>query len=255
MCRLVAYLGPYIRLSELLLEPTHNLLRLSYGEQAAVSYPGGFGIGWYAADGSPAVYTQPVPVWIDSNLPHLTHSIYARLFVAGVDHASAPFVAAPCPGQPYYDGRLLFLHQGFLSDFSRLRRTIRDFLEPHLEAEIRSNTASEHLFALLRHLLSDDSELTMEQALAALLDLLAGWVGEQSSLLNLIVADGAGLYVVRQAWHADCPALYYNVDDEGFPDAQLVASEPLTDSEFWRPLPESHLLTLSPRKPPELFAL
>jgi len=255
MCRLAAYLGPYIRLSELLLEPAHNLLCQSYGEPAAGSYPGGFGIGWYAADGSPAVYTQPAPVWTDSNLPHLTHSIYARLFLASVNHAMAPFGADHCPGQPYYDSRLLFLHQGFLSDFSRLRRTIRDFLEPHLEADIKSNTASEHLFALLRHLLSDDPDLTIEQALAALLELLAGWVGEQSNLLNLIIADGAGLYVVRQAWHADCPVLYYNVDDESFPDAQLVASEPLTDSEFWRPVPESHLLTLSPRKPPELFAL
>jgi len=255
MCRLAAYLGPYIRLSELLLEPSRSLLRQSHGEPAAVSYPGGFGMGWYAADGSPAVYTQPLPIWTDINLPHLAHSIYARLFLAVIESAAAPFGAGPCPGQPYYDSRLLFLHQGFLSDFSRLRRTIRDFLEPRLEAEIRSNTASEHLFALLRHLLSDDSDLTIEQALAALLDLLASWVGEQSNLLNLIVADSTGLYVVRQAWHADCPALYYSVDDESFPDAQLVASEPLTDSEFWLPLPESHLLTLSPRKPPELFAL
>jgi len=34
-----------------------------------------------------------------------------------------------------------------------------------------------------------------------------------------------------------------------------VASEPLTDSEFWQPMPEYHLLILSPHKPPELFAL
>ena len=147
------------------------------------------------------------------------------------------------------------LHQGFLEDFSRLRRTLRDFLEPRLEAEIQSNTDSEHLFALLRHLLNDDPELTIEQALLALFDLLASWVGEGRSLLNLIVTDGECVYAARHAINTDCPALYYSIDDDTFPEAQLVASGPLTDSEFWQPVPEYHLLILSPHKPPELFAL
>jgi glutamine amidotransferase len=256
MCKLAAYLGPYIRLDEFLLEPSHNLLQqaLRLREIPAVSYPDGFGIGWYTADGVPAVYTNPLPIGSDANLPHLAHSLYARLWLAMVHDATAPFAAGLQNNQPFYDDRLLFLHQGFLEDFSRLRRTIRDFLEPRLEAEIKGNTASEHLFALLRHLLSDDPELPLEQALGALFDLLTSWVGEGRSLLNLIVTDSESLYAARHAMNVNCPPLYYSVDDDAFPEGQLVASEPLTESEFWQPLPEYHLLILNPHRPPELFA-
>lgn len=256
MCRLAAYLGPYIRFDEFLLQPTHNLARQALpapGLSTAV-YPDGFGLGWYAADGVPSVYLRSQPLWSDLNLPHLAHSIYARLMLAVIHSASAPF-SSPAHNQPCHDDRLLFLHQGSVDDFNRLRHTLRDFLEPEIETVMQGNTPAEHLFALLRHLLNDDPELTLEQALAALLDLLAGWLGDRPHLLNLIVADKDSLYVARHAVNMECPAIYYSIDDDAFPDGQLVASEPLTDSEFWQPLPQHHLLVLNARKPPELFSL
>lgn len=255
MCRLAAYLGPDIRFDEFLLEPTHNLARQALlSETTPAAYPDGFGLGWYAADGVPSVYLHSLPLWSDLNLPHLAHSIYARLMLAIVQGAAAPF-SSPTHSQPCHDNRLLFLHQGFVEDFNRLRHTLRDFLEPPIEMAMVGNTPAEHSFALLRHLLNDDPELTIEQALAALFDLLAGWLGDRPHLLNLIVADSDSLYVVRHAVGTACPAIYYSVDDDAFPDGQLVASEPLTASEFWQPLPEHHLLVLNTRKPPELFAL
>ncbi len=144
MCRLAAYLGPYIRFDEFLLEPTHNLARQALlSETTPAAYPDGFGLGWYAADGVPSVYLHSLPLWSDLNLPHLAHSIYARLMLAIVQGAAAPF-SSPTHSQPCHDNRLLFLHQGFVEDFNRLRHTLRDFLEPPIEMAMVGNTPAEH---------------------------------------------------------------------------------------------------------------
>jgi predicted glutamine amidotransferase len=41
-----------------------------------------------------------------------------------------------------------------------------------------------------------------------------------------------------------CPSLYYATGEERYPGGSLIASEPLTDSSAWQPVPEHHLLTI-----------
>lgn len=258
MCRFAAYLGPEIRLGQFLFEPSHNLL-VQAAQPREMKYArfnaDGFGIGWFSDDETPAVYTNTLPIWADANLPHLGRSVYGNLWLAAVRSATLPFTTHFSNTQPFYDEQLLFLHNGFLDNFSTLRRTIRDFLEPHIETDIQGTTDSEHLFALLRHLLTDDTELSIEDALLDMFDLLETWLGEGVSLLNVVVSDGERIYAVRHAVNAECPSLYYAVDDAAFPKGQLLASEPLTDSQPWEPMPAHHLLTLDPVEPPELIPL
>ncbi|HXH03455.1 MAG TPA: class II glutamine amidotransferase [Candidatus Competibacteraceae bacterium] len=246
MCRLAAYIGPELRLDQLLLTPPHSLL---------VQAASGFGFGWYGEDGAPAVYLNPLPPWADVNLPHLARTLYSDLWLAQVHSATPPHGNGFMNNQPFQDGELLFLHQGFLDDFRSLRRTVRDFLDPAIEEEIHGNSASEHIFALLRHLLADDAELAIEDALAELFGLLGGWLEGRKALLNVVVSDGERLYAARHACNTDSPNLYYTIDDESFPEGQLIASERITDTEFWLPVPPSHLLILDPDAPPELLAL
>jgi glutamine amidotransferase len=258
MCRFAAYLGPEIRLGQFLFEPSHNLLAQAARPREmkyATFNADGFGIGWFNDHETPAVYSNTLPIWADANLPHLGRSLYGNLWLAAVRSATLPFTTHFSNTQPFYDEQLLFLHNGFLDNFSTLRRTIRDFLEPHIEADIQGTTDSEHLFALLRHLLTDDTELSIEDALLDMFDLLETWLGEGVSLLNVVVSDGERIYAVRHAVNADCPSLYYAVNDDAFPQGQLLASEPLTDSQLWESMPEHHLLTLDPVEPPELIPL
>ena len=42
----------------------------------------GFGIGWYLDDGEPGIYTNPMPIWSDTNLPHLAQLAGNHLNVA-----------------------------------------------------------------------------------------------------------------------------------------------------------------------------
>lgn len=256
MDRLAAYIGPDIRLDQFLLAPTHGLLAqaFSFSDSLCAGFStDGFGISWYTTDGIPAVYTNSRPIWSDINLPHLAHSLYSNLWLASVHNPTRPF--SPTETQPLYDAELIFLHTGFFDNFSGLLRTIRDFLNPAIEAAVGSNTNSQYLFALLRHLLTEDAELSVEEALREMLDLLEGWMGGNSGLLNIVVSEGERIYATRHAINKECPALYYNIDDETFPDGQLVASAPLTESEFWQPVPEHHLLILDPEEPPELLTL
>ncbi len=158
--------------------------------------------------------------------------------------------------QPFCDNELLFAHNDFIADFAMtLRPVIRQFLEPRIDTAIQGSTDSEHLFALLHHLLADDAELSIEAALMAPFELLDGWQTGQPLLLNCIVSDGARIIATRHALNHVCPTLYYSNDDETFPGAQLIASERPTVSAFWQPVPENHLLILDPEQPAELLAL
>lgn len=258
MCRMAAYLGTSILLEEFLLKPPHSLVEQSWAPRELVYArvnADGFGIGWYAADDRPAIYTSPAPIWSEPNLPHLGRSLEADLWLANVRSATPGNPVSHENTQPFFDNDLLFMHNGFIRDFrKKYLADCIDLIDPLLLAEMRGTTDSEYLFAMLRHFLDDD-DLSMEQAIAEVFSTVEGWLGEQDALLNLVVTDGELIYATRHAVNHDCPTLYYTTDDELFPDAQLVASEPLSETGLWQPVPEHHILILSSDDPPELIAL
>ncbi len=260
MCRLAAYLGPPIALQQFLLEPTHSLYQQSWAPRE-LSYArlnaDGFGIGWYPLDREPAVYLNQMPIWSDTNLPGLARSLTNGLWVATVRSATAPYRSGPANTQPFFHDGLLFMHNGFVEDFDRsLRGRIRHFLSTEVEAGIGGNTDSEYIFALLRQLLATDEEMSLEETMRAGLALVDEWLDGRKALLNLLLTDGERLFATRHALKGECPSLYFTTDDECFDEgAQLIASERLTDGEFWQPVPEHHLLILDRDEPPELIPL
>lgn len=259
MCRLAAYLGDPISLQQFLMQPEHSLVVQSWAPQElryAKLNADGFGIGWYADDGRPAIYTNILPIWSDSNLEHLGRSLENGLWLGMVRSATQGNPVNQANTQPFQDGELLFIHNGYISDFHQgLRPHIECQLRGDIRAAIQGNTDSEYLFALLRQQLADDPDLSIEQALGQLCEQLSQWLDDSEALLNFIVSDGQRLYATRHAHRHECPSLYYTADDDRFPDGQLIASEPLTDSDYWQPVPEHQLLILDPNEPPELIAL
>jgi glutamine amidotransferase len=215
----------------------------------------GFGIGWYALDAAPAVYSSAVPGKLNVNLPHLGRSVSSGLWLLH-KHTTDGEAILEYPRQPLCDDSFLFAQQGGLEGFrTQLCPVIRQFLAPEIEGGIRGNSTAEYLFAVLRHLLADDEEMSLDQALVEMFKLLDDWLEESSAQLNVLISDGEGWYAARHAINAACAPLYFTTDDEAYPDAELIASEPLTDSEFWQPVPEHHVLILDPYEPPELIAL
>src|SRR2546423_2187863 len=84
MCRWLAYSGSPILIEELLYRPAHSLIDQSLHSRlgAETTNGDGFGVGWYAPTGAPAVFRSIEPAWNDRNLREL----------AG--HVSSPVVFA-----------------------------------------------------------------------------------------------------------------------------------------------------------------
>ena len=260
MCRIAAYLGPEIPLARFLLEPEHSLVVQSWAPRElkyARLNADGFGFAWYGPDDRPATYVNSLPIWSDVNLASLGRSLTGDLWLASVRSATSGFAAGPANTQPYCDEDVVFTHNGYLSNFhTATRPALCDFLAPPILAAIQGNTDSEYLFALIRHLLAEDDELALESAIGEAFSLLEDWAGDEVALLNLVMSDGERIYACRHAINHDSPSLYYTTDDEGFPDgAQLIASEALTTTGLWQPVPDHHILILDPEAPPELLAL
>jgi gamma-glutamyl hercynylcysteine S-oxide hydrolase len=137
-----------------------------------------------------------------------------------------------------------------------IRRQIQNIIEPEVESEILGTTDSEYLFALIRQYLLDDPDLSLEGALIEAFSVIESWLGSARALFNVILTDGERLVASRHAINDSSPSLYYTSDDDSFPEgAVVIASEPLTERERWRSVPEGHILVVVPEEPPELLAL
>jgi glutamine amidotransferase len=259
MCRLAAYLGPAISLQQFLIDPPHSLYHQSR-EPRELKYAklngDGYGFGWFDPDGQPSAYTNPAPIWTDTNLPALARSLYQRLWIAEVRSATDGSPVHRLNTPPFRDERRLFTHNGFITDFQlQVRPRLLRMLDPAITADVRGNTDSEYLFACLRQILQDAAGLQPMRAIQRLYEQVAGMVGDQPALLNLAMADAGGIYAARHALNHASPSLYYTTTDPEFPGGQLVASERFSENPGWQAVPEHHVLALRPEQPPELLAL
>ena len=259
MCRLAAYLGPAISLQQFLIDPPHSLYKQSWEPQElkyAKLNADGYGFGWYNRESVASTYTSPAPIWSDNNLPALAATLCEPLWMAEVRSATEGNPVHAFNTAPFCDKKYLFVHNGFIRDFhTQLLPEILKFLSPESVARIRGNTDSEYLFIILHQLLLEDKTTDLLEAIRKLFELLAGWIDEQPSLLNIVISDGVKLYASRHGLNHECPSLYYTTDDEMFPGGQLIASERFSENGFWQPVPEHHILVLDPNSPPELQAL
>ena len=246
MCRLAAYMGRAIPLSAFLAEPEHSLVKQSWApremKEAALNADG-FGFGWYADDGAPAVYTNTCPIWNDPNLPALGRSLSRPIWMANTRSATPGQEIGHGNTQPFAADRVLFLHNGYIESFrAGTRVAFHHHLSPDIQAGIQGNTDSEFLFALLRQCL-DETKGGIEAALRALLEVLPRLIDGRRALLNIVICDGERLVGCRHALNGgECPSLYAAVNAPAWPGATIIASEAFS-GEGWQPIAPHTLFT------------
>jgi glutamine amidotransferase len=252
MCRLLAYLGPPMRLDRLITEPAHSLVEQSYKPREMTSghvNADGFGFAWYdrAARPEPYAYRSVLPIWNDDNLDDLCAFLESDCILANVRSATPGQLLAAANTQPFVSGALSVLHNGFVTDFNAsLLRPIRKSLDDESYAAIKGTTDSEHLFAwLLQHLrAAADLRAGLNAGLASLMALAP----RAEMTLNFIVSDGEQLVASRLAHNVATPSLYSLAGHDEFPDAVLIASEPLFDDPAWTPIPEGSLISIDRKR-------
>jgi glutamine amidotransferase len=233
MCRLLAYIGSNISLERLLYEPEHSLIVQSYQPQEMLSgvvNADGFGFGWYCQDGEPFSYRNILPIWNDLNLESLSRYIESENILAYVRSATAGQALDLSNSQPFKYNNLLFIHNGKIDNFRQtLYRPIRNLLRDQIYNWIQGSTDSEHIFALILERLQNHPTKSWGQVLHLVLteiqDLAKNYQTNVSA--NLVMSDGKGLLVSRYATTPPAPSLYWLKNHPTFPNAVMIASEPL----------------------------
>ncbi len=131
MCRLLAYWGPPVPATELVVDPPHSLLVQCTAPPAARASghvnPDGWGIAWY--DDAPAptrTATGALPLGVpcpttSTAWPELAE-VTAGRFLAHVRHKSPGSPTEVAGNAPFVRGSLAFAHNGFVAGYRGRRR-------------------------------------------------------------------------------------------------------------------------------------
>ena len=257
MCRWLAYSGTPVLLEELLFKPKHSLIDQSlHSTMGAETTNGdGFGIGWYGEGDTPGTFHSVEPAWNDRNLKDLAGHVRSGLVFAHIRASSgSPVQLTNC--HPFRHGRWLWMHNGVIRDFPRVKRELVLAVDPELYPQIQGSTDSEVFFFLALTLgLEDDPPLAVERAVG-----LIERVGQEHGVehpiqMTVATTDGSSIWAFRYSSEGDSRTLFYStrVDTlrEQHPEVEvlqrlsdesrLVVSEPLGDLVgAWNEAPESH---------------
>src|SRR3974390_2564802 len=174
MLRWIAYRGETTALEHYVTEPEHSLSAQSiHALEAMASTNGdGFGLGWYGEHPEPGLYREVRPAWSDENLRHLCRHIQSHLFFAHVRASTGTPITRPnC--RPFACGRYLFMHNGLIGNWARLRRRVEAMVPDEYYASRIGTTDSEAVFlAILGAGGEKDPIGATTQVLAALTDMV-----------------------------------------------------------------------------------
>jgi glutamine amidotransferase len=255
MCRLAAYIGPKIRLEDLLLKPEHSLVKQSWAPREMVEAlinADGYGFGWFGPDQHPLRYRHTMPIWTDPNLPELGKGLESDTWVAVVRSATTNIPINLANTMPYADEKYHFMHNGYINHFSRtLRSCMRREFKPEFEDLIEGNTDSEHLFILFKQIMWEANCDDPAEAMTEMVARLKKWLKDERALLNIVITVPGKIWAMRCAINGNCPSLYYTLNPPPFPEASVVASEPLTDEDDWTEVPPQSLLVFDMCNEPE----
>ncbi|MCU0949863.1 MAG: class II glutamine amidotransferase [Burkholderiaceae bacterium] len=243
MCRFLVYRGAPVFLDTLVCAPVRSLLHQSlHSEQAkATTHGDGVGIGWYGERETPGRYREAAPAWSDENLQSLCRTLRSPLFFAHV-RAATGTATSRVNCHPFAHGPWLFMHNGQVAGYPRIRRTLEALLPDALYAARAGSTDSELLFLLV--LAQMERGLGAVDAVAAALHAVAAQMREAGAIGPLrfaaALSDGRALYAFRTADDQRPPTLYLRERDDGV----IVASEPLDTEAGWLPLADGEALVV-----------
>jgi predicted glutamine amidotransferase len=256
MCRWLAYTGSPVKIDELILKPDHSLIDQSLDSQLTETTTNGdgFGLGWYGSEKIPALFRSVEPAWNNRNLIDLSRHLESRLVFAHI-RASTGTAVQQTNCHPFRHGRWLWMHNGLISDFARVKRDLAFAVDPALYPAIEGSTDSELFFYLALTLGLDEDPLGAVGRAVGLIEKTGRARGiEYPVNMTVAATDGQGIWVFRYASDGHARSLFYSSDVETlraqFPDnpifesvsddTRMVVSEPQGSlSGVWHEFPQA----------------
>jgi predicted glutamine amidotransferase len=221
------------------------------------------------------VYRSTHPAWNDRNLRELAGSIASPLFFAHI-RASTGTPIQETNTHPFRYGRWLWMHNGLIREFPRVKRELALAVDDGLFPLIEGTTDSEMMFYLaLTFGLEDDPPAAVERMVGLVED-----TGRQRGIelpiqMTVATTDGKQVWAFRYSSEGQSRSLFYSTDvntlrqqhpdnpvlSEVSDESRLIVSEPLGDlAGAWNEVPESswgvirdgkdELHAFTPRRPP-----
>jgi glutamine amidotransferase len=266
MCRWVLYKGDRIKIADVVTRPAHSLVDqaknpdvFTPGVESSALYDreqrkhrdhsinvDGFGLAWYTMDKkavTPTLIKSLLPPWSSATLSEIAESTDTQLLFAHIRAASPGLRVSEANCHPFRCGRFLFMHNGGVAGFSKIKQRLRTTLRPDILSGIEGTTDSEHIFAVFMNMFPDQGingpfnryvdkknvcrgPYSATEIVYALqrtvskvrqLQKQCGLTFEEShSSLNLAVTDGHTVVALRCRTHPkqDPPSLYYSFGED-----------------------------------------
>ncbi len=274
MCRFLAYKGKRVLLADILTRPCHSLIKQSYRAKMREEplNGDGFGLGWYdpVFDPFPGLYTSLTPAWADRNLYRIAEKLSSPCIFAHIRAATPGMLVSNVNCHPFKYGPFLWMHNGYIGEFSKIKRLLRNSLKDPFYHMIEGTTDSEHAFAVFLNELPEGrerytaSELT--QAMTATILRLNQWAKDagikEGSNFNFAVTDGENMVVTRYATPIEKTpeSLYYTYGSDFSctgdtcrmenplknKSSIIISSEPVTEEhDNWIEIPSGTLLEVN----------
>ncbi|MEI7447341.1 MAG: class II glutamine amidotransferase, partial [Burkholderiales bacterium] len=230
--------------SEHVERPSRSLIAqsLTANEAKTVTQGDGVGLGWYGEREEPGVYREARPAWSDLNLQSLCRSVRTRLFFAHV-RAATGTDATRSNCHPFVAGHRLFMHNGQVGGYGRIRRRIEGLIDDRVYDARQGTSDSEAIFlAALSAGLDDDPAAAFSGVLGTVLELQRAQGIRAPLRFAACYTDGRTLHAFRWASDDRSPTLYLRRLGDGL----LVVSEPYDDErDAWEAVPSGHALRVS----------
>jgi predicted glutamine amidotransferase len=256
MCRWLAYSGSPILLEELLYKPAHSLIDQSMHSRlgATTTNGDGFGVGWYGTGATPGVFRAVGPAWSDRNLREVAGHVASPLFLAHI-RASTGTAVQQTNCHPFRHGRWLWVHNGMIRDFPKVKRDLVLAVDPSLYPAIEGSADSEVMFFLALSFGLEHDAPTAVERMVGFVEAMADKQGIKEPLqMTIGTSDGERVWAFRYSSEGRSRSLFYSTKlhtlRQLYPDnpilhqvaeeTRLVVSEPLGDlAGAWNEVPES----------------
>ncbi|WP_433659226.1 class II glutamine amidotransferase [Nocardia sp. CA-128927] len=281
MCRHLGYVGPAVRVGEMLTAGTHSLRTQAWAPRdmrgGGTINADGFGVAWWravepadtqhpsatgeppggAAAGSTVIasrYRNSAPIWTDPAVEEVLTQLHSTAVLGSIRSATVgmPVERAACA--PFTSAQWAFSHNGSVPSWRKVitaassdldnaatRFGATRLFETIQLLEAESPTDAATLWVLLRQLLTAVSPDGFVDSPGTALGLLASGVLKHAPAARLNFLLGDGETLWATTVHHALSALVTDT-------FAVLASEPYDDDPNWRSIPDRSLVVASPGK-------